>query len=384
MDKFKVKKTVLVTGARGFIGKNLVQHLNQNPSTLPLSFAHDQCPSNFQKFLTESDFLFHLAGVNKPSDDSKFTEGNLEFTEFICNEIRSVFHKTGRKIPLVFSSSIHATSDSEYGKSKKSAEQLVIDLSEEILSPVFICRLPNVFGKWSKPNYNSMVATFCYNISRDIPITVNDPNTKIKLSYIDDVIERFLSLVNNSKSALNGTTFISDILSYDTTVGEVAEKLRKFHENRDRNYIENVGCGFLRALYSTYVSFLPEDKFAYPLESHVDDRGSFVEFLRTRGSGQVSFFTALPGKTRGEHYHHTKTEKFLVLEGEAIFVFRNLDNGQTLKIKTNGKKSTVVDTIPGWAHNITNVGETNLIVLLWSNEVFDKDKPDTFYAKTIR
>lgn len=382
MGEYKIKKTVLVTGSRGFIGKNLVQHLMENSSTLPLTFSYDQCPSTLRKLLMESDFVFHLAGVNKPSNEAGFRQGNEEFTRFLCNEIRLVFQKTGRKIPLVLSSSIHAMSDNEYGKSKKSAEQVAIDLSKEILSPVFIFRLPNVFGKWSRPNYNSMVATFCYNIAREIPITVNDSNAKIRLSYIDDVIERFLLLLDDSKAALDGVSFISDILSYETTVGEVASKLQKFHENRDCNYIENVGCGLLRALYSTYVSFLPDEKFAYSLKSHSDDRGSFVEFLRTKNCGQFSFFTARPGMTRGEHYHHTKTEKFLVVEGEAIFGFRNLDDGRTLKIKVNGKKSTIVDTIPGWVHDITNVGKTNLIVLLWSNEVFDKSKPDTCYAKT--
>ena len=239
-------------------------------------------------------------------------------------------------------------------------------------------KLPNVFGKWCKPNYNSAVATFCHNIARGLPIQVNDPNAPVTLVYVDDVIERFVQLMDGADAALGADGFASVTPQYTTTVGELARLIQSFKDSRQTLMTERVGTGLVRALYATYVSYLPPERFAYTLPQYGDPRGVFAEMLKTPDCGQFAYFTAHPGITRGGHYHHSKTEKFLVIKGQARFKFRHMQTGETHELSTSGDKAEVVETVPGWTHDITNIGTDEMIVMLWANEVFDREKPDTF------
>jgi len=322
--------------------------------------------------LIDVDWIFHMAGINRPKSTNEFSIGNSGLTDALCNAIRS----TNRNIPIVFASSIQATLDNEYGLSKKASENALIALRKETNNPIFIYRLPNVFGKFARPNYNSVVATFCFNIARDLPVTINDPSANISLIYIDDVIESFDRLLTDKWK--NNSYFLEVGNACNITVGELADQIYCFKSARKNLIIESVGTGFKRALYATYISYLPPSKFSYTLEQHNDDRGQFVEILKTKDSGQFSFFTAYPGVTRGGHYHQTKTEKFLVIRGQARFSFRNMITGEFYELYTSGDVSEVVETIPGWAHDVTNVGNEELICVLWANEIFDREKPDTY------
>ena len=239
-------------------------------------------------------------------------------------------------------------------------------------------RLPNVFGKWCRPNYNSAVATFCHNIARGLPIQINDPAAPVTLVYVDDVVERFIELMDGADAAVDAEGFATVTPQYTTTVGELARLIETFRASRDTLVTERVGTGLVRALYSTYVSYLPPELFAYTVPMHGDARGVFVEMLKTPDCGQFSFFTAHPGITRGGHYHHTKTEKFLVIKGEARFKFRHMQTGETHELVTSGAKAEIVETVPGWTHDITNIGSDEMVVMLWANEVFDRAKPDTY------
>ena len=361
---------VLVTGANGFIGKNLVLHLDKIEDIELLTYLRSDPVEQLYEKTMMADFVFHLAGINRPENDIEFSEGNVELTGELCNAIRA----SERTIPVLYTSTIQAKLDNPYGKSKKQAEELLCKLSEEIANPVYIYRLPNVFGKWCRPNYNSVVATFCYNILNDIPIQINDPEAELQLVYIDDVVSEFQSILQEDK---NGVTNGFVPVTYSTTVGKLAEQLYRFRDSRDTLIMDDVGHGLTRALYSTYVSYMNPRQFSYSLEKHEDERGSFVEILKTRDSGQISYFTAAPGVTRGSHYHHSKTEKFLVLNGKARFKFRHMDSGEEYTLDTAGEECRIVETVPGWAHDITNVGTDVMFVLLWANENFNHDLPDT-------
>jgi UDP-2-acetamido-2,6-beta-L-arabino-hexul-4-ose reductase len=288
---------------------------------------------------------------------------------------------SGRKIPILYASSSQAALSNPYGASKLAAELLLHDFSNRNDSPVYIFRLPNVFGKWSRPNYNSVVATFCHNLARGIPIHIDDPSASMVLVYIDDVIESFIKLMDGATPVLDTLGFATVAPLYTTTVGEIAGLLETFVTSRDTLTMERVGTGFLRALYSTFVSFLPVQSFSYAAKMHGDTRGVFVEMLKTPDSGQFSYFTARAGITRGGHDHHTKTEKFLVIKGEALFRFRHLLTNELVELRTSGSAPQVVDTIPGWTHDITNVGIDEMVVMLWANENFDREKPDTVASK---
>jgi UDP-2-acetamido-2,6-beta-L-arabino-hexul-4-ose reductase len=279
----------------------------------------------------------------------------------------------GHPTTIAYTSSTQAALDNPYGISKREAENILLSFSRETGSTVNVFRLTNVFGKWARPNYNSAVATFCHNISHGLPITVTDPSTPLRLSYVDDVVASFIGLLD--KPATNGFVGIEPI--YETTVGQVAEIIRSFADSRNSMVAPKAGSGFLRALHATYLSYLDPADFSYVVPIHADDRGVFVEMLKTEDSGQFSYFTARPGITRGEHYHHTKTEKFLVIKGTARFGFRHIDSGETFEIETAGGEARIVETVPGWAHNITNIGDNELVCLLWANEIFDRAKPDT-------
>ncbi|MBE7411784.1 MAG: NAD-dependent epimerase/dehydratase family protein [Leptospiraceae bacterium] len=367
---------VLVTGDNGFISKNLISFLKEKLEFQVFSFSRDVTDENLDSLVKKSDFIFHLAGVNRPKEVSEFKNINVGVTEKICKSLRT----TNRKIPIVFSSSIQAELNNDYGQSKLEAEKILLNLENETGSPVFIFRMPNVFGKWSKPNYNSVVATFCYNISHDLPIQINNPETEIILVYIDDVVEKFYSILKSPHDKKEDTVIHPQ---YKISLGELAKLLYKFRDSRKNLVTEKVGCGFVRSLYSTYMSYLEPENFKYTLPSYTDERGEFVEMLKTTDSGQFSFFTAKPGVTRGGHYHHTKTEKFLVIKGKAKFGFRHLITNENHTIYTSGDFPEIVETIPGWVHDITNVGEEEMIVMLWANEIFDRSKPDTYSQKVL-
>lgn len=368
---------VLITGADGFVGKNLRLHLAERKDIEVLCFTRAHKTADLPGLLNQVDFVFHLAGVNRPQNPADFTSGNSNLTRELCAAIQS----TGKQqIPVVYTSSIQAAQNNPYGVSKHEAEDTLFELQEQHGNPAHVFRLPNVFGKWCKPNYNSAVATFCHNIARDLPIQVNDPNAALTLVYVDDVIDRFIQLMDGAPPASNTNTKGFDTVNpcYNTTVGGVVSTLLSFKASRDTLVTEKVGTDFGRALYSTYVSYLPKDKFTYSVPQHGDPRGVFVEMLKTPDCGQFSYFTAHAGVTRGGHYHHSKTEKFLVIKGQARFKFRHMHTGEQHELITTGEKPEIVDTVPGWTHDITNIGEDEMIVMLWANEIFDRNKPDTF------
>ena len=369
---------VLITGANGFIGKNLQLRLAERLDVQVVCFTRNETPEQLIDFLQGVDFVFHLAGANRPKDPQDFKAANAGLTHKLCNAVDTVTRATGKPLPILYTSSIQAENDNPYGRSKLEAEITLFSASLSHLKPAYIFRLPNVFGKWCKPNYNSVVATFCHNICRDLTIQLNDPLAPVTLVYIDDVIERFVQIMDGSVGDVGSNKFFAVQPEYSLTVGDLAEQIKAFRKSRDTLLTGSVGAGLVRALYATYVSFLPVDDFAYDIPQHADDRGVFVEMLKTEDSGQFSFFTANPGFTRGGHYHHSKIEKFLVIKGQARFRFRHMQSGQFHELRTTGDKARIVETVPGWTHDITNIGSDEMVVILWANEVFDRNRPDTF------
>ena len=363
---------ILITGADGFIGKNLRCQLAVLPDMTVLSFCRSDSIDTLRNYLGKADVVVHLAGVNRPEEDSEFIRGNTDFTKTLCD-----LATTDRAIPIIFSSSTQAGNESPYGQSKQAAEKVLAAYAENTGADVIIYRLPNVMGKWCLPNYNSVVATFCFNLANDLPITINDENTVLNLVYIDDLVKDLLAVIPEVGKGGGIPAFRDVAPVYEVSLGELANILTGFRDSRQNLQIDNVGTGFKRALYATYISYLDKSAFCYPLSGHSDERGIFVEFLKTPASGQMSFFTAKPGISRGQHYHHTKTEKFLVVQGNARFRFRQLLSGSYHEICVAANEYTVVESIPGWTHDVTNMGDDELIVLLWSSEVFDVDRPDT-------
>lgn len=362
---------ILITGANGFIGKNLQLHLSERSDVEVLGFTREHSQSDLMQMVTDVDLVFHLAGVNRPQDPAEFHQGNTDLTKLLCIALQ----RANKTIPVIYSSSIQATVDNDYGASKRAAEDVLLEFAQSTNSPVFIYRLANVFGKWARPNYNSAVATFCHNISQDLPIQINDPNALINLVYIDDVVESFLQVMSGE---LTEAGFVEVSTQYQISVGDLAKQIEAFKDSRASLITENVGDGLVRALYSTYVSYLNPKQFSYSVPKYGDERGVFVEMLKTKDAGQFSFFTAHPGITRGGHYHHTKTEKFLVIKGEACFRFRHIISGEFYELFTSGNQPVIVETVPGWTHDITNVGDDEMVVMLWANEIFDREKPDTY------
>lgn len=369
---------VLVTGANGFIGKNLVVRLNELTSVSVSTFVRGDDAARLPQLVAQADTVVHLAGENRPADEAAYEQANTGLTSVICRNIQQEFGSTGRHVPLVLASSTQAAQDNPYGRSKLAAEEAVQALAKETGNPCVIFRLPGVFGKWCKPNYNSVVATFCHNIAHDIPIQIKDSTASLRLVYVDDVVTALLAALGAPAS---GCVTAKVEPEYTTTLSELANQIRAFKDCRSSLMTERVGTGFMRALYATYVSYLPSEKFSYQLTQHADPRGVFVEMLKTPDSGQFSYFTAHPGITRGGHYHHTKTEKFLVIKGDALFRFRHLLTDELVQLRTSGTTPQVVDTIPGWAHDITNIGDDEMVVMLWANENFDRQKPDTVASK---
>lgn len=362
---------VLITGSSGFVGKNLIAHLSERSDVEVLRFTRDDDVTQLPVLMAEVDFVFHLAGVNRPQDPAEFKTDNADLTLALCDAIAAC----GRSIPVLYTSSIQAELDNPYGASKRAAEEALSELADKYGATVYVFRLPNVFGKWSRPNYNSAVATFCHNIIHGLPVQINDPQATINLVYIDDVIEKFIAAMD---ATLPTERFATVEPQYTITVGALATQLEAFRDSRDTLITEPVGEGLVRALYSTYVSYLTPDLFTYEVPKYGDPRGVFVEMLKTRDSGQFSYFTAHPGVTRGGHYHHSKTEKFLVIKGKACFRFSHIVSGEFYELFTTGEKPEVVETVPGWTHDITNAGDDEMIVMLWANEIFDREHPDTF------
>ena len=329
--------------------------------------------------IASADAVVHLAAVNRPKDPAEFMPANCGLTALVAEFVA----RRGGGVPVVLSSSTQAERDTPYGLSKRAAEDALLGILPDPRSFAHVFRLPNVFGKWCRPNYNSAVATFCHSIARGLPITIHDPAAPLSLVYIDDVVDAFVSILaaHGRGEALSGGPYRSVEPVYSTTVGSMAEAISRFHQTRRELGVDAVGKGLMRALYATYLSYLPADDFSYPIPVYTDPRGAFAEMLRTIDSGQVSFFTAHPGVTRGGHYHHTKNEKFLVVSGRARFRFRNILTGETKELEADGASPRIVDTVPGWAHDVTNVGTDNLVVLLWANETLDRDRPDTIASQ---
>jgi UDP-2-acetamido-2,6-beta-L-arabino-hexul-4-ose reductase len=364
---------ILVTGGEGFIAKNLRVRLRElGQHDIRIITRHSTAEQLSQE-TASADFVFHLAGVNRADDARAFEAGNHDLTARLCAGLLA----SGRKVPVAYSSSTHATRDTPYGRSKLAAERVLQEYAATSGAPVWLFRLTNVFGKWSRPHYNSAVATFCHNVARGLEISVADAATPLKLLYVDDVISAFTDLLVSPPAP----GFVEAQPVYAITLGEMARLIQSFAAIRQSLVVPGVGAGLTRALYATYVSFLPTDGFAYAVPQYADPRGVFVEMLKTPDCGQFSYFTANPGITRGEHYHHTKTEKFLVIRGSARFGFRHLETGELFEVTTHGGEARIVESIPGWAHNVVNVGEGELIVMLWANEIFDRARPDTVSAK---
>lgn len=361
---------IAISGANGFIGQNLRVKLTELGYKGLVLVPHDASSPALDELLLGVDFVFHLAGINRPKDVSEFDRGNRDFTARLCVALSRL--QTPPR--LVYASSTQAALGNPYGQSKRAAEDHLLAYAARTGARVHLFRLTNVFGKWSSPNYNSAVATFCHNVSRGLPITVNDTSASIKLVYIDDVLTHFCALLNDCATP---TGFAHAGPEYDTTVGELAALIQAFRDSRDTLLTDRVGTGLTRALYATYTSFLPLNQFEYEVPRHSDSRGVFVEMLKTPDCGQFAYFTARPGITRGEHYHHTKTEKFMVIKGRASFGFRHIHTNEIHHIVVTGGEGRVVETIPGWTHNVSNIGEDELVVLVWANEVFDRARPDT-------
>ena len=369
---------VLITGANGFMGTNLKLHLAERKDVEVVCFTREHSPDDLPELLDDVGYVFHLAGINRPQDPAEFSAGNTDLTVALCTALAELAETSGRKVPVVFTSSTQAEMDNPYGASKRNAEDALFALQRQYGVPVHVFRLPNVFGKWCKPNYNSAVATFCHNAARNLPIKVNDPAAPLTLVYVDDVLRCFIQLMDSTHGSGDANVFAVVAPQYTTTVGEVAKTIQAFKEHRQTLLTERVGTGLVRALYATYVSYLPPEAFTYTVPMYGDPRGVFAEMLKTPDSGQFSYFTAHPGVTRGGHYHHSKTEKFLVIKGEALFRFRHMHTGETHELTTSGEKAEVVETVPGWTHDVTNVGTDEMIVMLWANEVFDRQRPDTY------
>ena len=358
---------ILITGSNGFVGRNLCAALAEHEL---FKYDIDSNPSLLNTYCKDAEFVFHLAGVNRPTDPKEFMEGNHDFTLLLINTLKN--HKN--TCPIVMSSSIQASLDNLYGKSKLAAEELLKSYGEKTGAKVIIYRFPNTFGKWCRPNYNSAVATFCYNIARDLPIIVNDPSTKLTLAYIDDVIDEF-------KRTLTGDEYPNKLVTHDVTLGQIVELIEEFKNSRETLSIPDLNDPFVKKLHATYLSYLPEDSFSYPLNMNVDNRGSFTEILRTEHHGQFSVNISKPGITKGNHWHNTKNEKFLVVSSTGIIRFRRIDSDDIVEYQVSGDKPEVVDIPPGYTHNIENTGETDLVTFIWCNERFNPENPDTIFLE---
>ena len=365
---------ILITGAGGFIGKNLVATLKTAGYTDLMLFERDDTPETLADYAARAGFVFHLAGINRPKNPSEFYAGNAGLTETLL----ALLDKAGNKAPVLVTSSTQAALDNDYGKSKAQAEQAIFAHGQTTGAPVYVFRLPGVFGKWCRPNYNSMVATFCHNSANELPLSVRDPEYQLPLVYIDDVVASFVAALDGNCTR-EGDYCVVPVV-HETTLGHLAETIEGFARNRETLDVPDQTPGSLeQKLYSTWLSYLPADRFSYPLNMHCDNRGSFTEFLHTPAHGQVSINISRPGIVKGNHWHHSKNEKFLVVKGTGVIRFRALDSTEVIEYHVSGDKLEVVDIPTGYTHNIENVGEDDMVTVMWANEVFDPDHPDTFF-----
>ena len=399
---------ILVTGARGFVGQNLVAQLNnikegkaRNYGDLKIdavfSYDIDSSPEELERYCAEADFVFNLAGVNRPQNPAEFMAGNFGFASTLLDMLT----KCGNRCPVMLSSSIQATlqgryAGSEYGKSKKAGEELFFDYAAKTGAKVLVYRFPNLFGKWCRPNYNSAVATFCYNIARDLPITVNDRATELELVYIDDLVDEMIAALQGKEHRCGfvGAEAVPDALgrycmvpvSHRATLGEIVDLLETFARQPQTLVLPEIPAGsFAKKLYSTYLSYLPKEKIAFPLKMNTDPRGSFTELLRTAQCGQVSVNISKPGITKGEHWHHSKWEFFMVVAGHGLIQERKIGSGEILNFEVSGEHIEAVHMLPGYTHNIINLSDTeNLVTVMWCNECFDPEHPDTYAEKVVK
>ncbi len=370
---------VLVTGSNGFIGRNLIEALKQRPDISLFRFDLQNDPSDLPMMLNQADFIFHLAGVNRPKSEDEFEVGNAGLTEQICQYLSLC----SKKVPILITSSIQATQVNPYGISKRHAETTVFTYGRETGAEVYVFRLPNVFGKWCRPNYNSAVATFCHNIAHDLPIQVNDPSVVMNLVYIDDVVASFVAAIDGCLPP-DSVSFREVHPVHTATLGDIVELIRSFRRTREDKGIPELNNPLVKKLYSTYLSYLPIHEFSYPLKMNVDERGSFTEFIRTPDRGQVSVNISRPGITKGNHWHHTKNEKFLVVSGEGVIRFRKVGSDDVIEYPVSGAKLEVVDIPTGYTHNISNTGSGDLVTVMWCNELFDPEHPDTIFESVER
>jgi UDP-2-acetamido-2,6-beta-L-arabino-hexul-4-ose reductase len=377
---------ILITGAHGFVGKNLVASLEAirdgkdkttalTSDLTVLEYDLDTDPSMLDGYCRQADFVLHLAGVNRPKEQSEFMEGNFGFTSTLLETLKA----HGNACPIMIASSTQAALDNPYGRSKKAGEDLLFAYARETGAKVLVYRFPNVFGKWCRPNYNSAVATFCHNIARDLPITVNDRAHVMTLVYIDDVVAELVRALCGDET--RDGDYCRVPVEHTVTLGEIADLLYSFRESRETRAVPDMGDAFTKKLYATYLSYLPTDGFSYPLNMNVDARGSFTEILRTADRGQFSVNISKPGITKGNHWHHTKNEKFLVVSGKGVIRFRKLGEEQVYEYFVSGDKLEVVDIPTGYTHNIENLGDTDMVTFMWCNECFDPSHPDTMFLE---
>jgi len=366
---------ILVTGAKGFIGKNLITELKNQKYTDIYEYDMESTLEDLDQYSKECEFVFHLAGVNRPKDQKEFLEGNFGFTSVLLDNLK----KYNNKAPIMLASSIQAVLDNPYGISKKAGEDLLFGYSNETGVKVLIYRFPNVFGKWCRPNYNSAVATFSYNIANDLPITVNDRNVVMNLIYIDDLVKELIQALKGNENKKDDFCYVEPV--HTVKLSEIVDLLYSFKESKNDRSIPNTADPFTKKLYANYLSYLPKDKFSYDLKMNIDHRGSFTEFLKTPDRGQVSINISKPGIVKGNHWHHTKNEKFLVVSGTGVIRFRKIDETEVLEYYVSGDKLQVVDIPPGYTHNIENLSNTDMVTVMWANEKFDPERPDTIFLE---
>lgn len=369
-------RTVLVTGSNGFVGHNLVAHLQLKEDIRLLRFDVNNSEEELKTALQQADFVFHLAGVNRPQREGEFQRGNAELTA----QIVRILEAAGKGTPIVLSSSTQATLDNPYGRSKKQAEGHVFLYAKRTGASVYVYRLPGLFGKWSRPNYNSVVSTFCYNVSHGLPLQINAPERSLTLAYIDDVITEFLAALDGKPSPDEGGYCYAP-RTFEITLQGLADLICSFRDSRTTAILPDMGDPLTKRLYSTYLSYLDVDDFSYVAEMKTDDRGWLFELIKSPYMGQIFVSQTKPGITRGGHYHHTKVEKFVVVQGQAVIRFRKIDGDQIIEYPVSEERIEIVDIPPGYTHDITNVGETDVITLFWANEIFHPERPDTYYLK---
>lgn len=377
---------ILVTGANGFVGRNLVSQLENIASGKARNYAIageelrvlcydvDSDPAVLEEYCRRADFVFNLAGVNRPEDPSEFMKGNFGFASLLLDTLK----KCGNACPVMISSSTQAALDNPYGESKRAGEELLFAYGRETGAKVLVYRFPNVFGKWCRPNYNSAVATFCHNIAHGLPIRVNDPSVVMHLVYIDDVVDELIGALSGDEHRAGA--FCEVPVVHEITLGGIVDLLYSFRDMQQDLEVPDLGDAFTKKLYSTYLSYLPKERFCYPLKMNVDNRGSFTEIIRTPDRGQFSVNISKPGITKGEHWHHTKNEKFVVVSGHGLVQLRKIGTDEVINFEVSGEKMEVVEMIPGYTHNIINLSDTeDLVTFMWANEAFNLERPDTYF-----